>query len=164
MYNLISDFIKEWESESRATLKILRNLTDESLVCRSYNEGRPLGRIAWHITSSVSEMGRMLGLDITGIDEKTSYPSAAVMVSLYEKVSDELSSGVTGWNDEMLMDELSMYGENWTRGFTLQVLIKHQIHHRGQMTILMRQAGLKIPGVYGPSKEEWAEYNMQPME
>jgi uncharacterized damage-inducible protein DinB len=57
-----------------------------------------------------------------------------------------------------------MYGEKWTRGVTARVLLNHQTHHRGQMTILMRQAGLKVPGVYGPSKEEWAEYGAPPPE
>jgi len=40
----------------------------------------------------------------------------------------------------------------------------HQAHHRGQMTVLMRQAGMKVPGVYGPSKEEWSAFGMEPME
>jgi hypothetical protein len=26
--------------------------------------------------------------------------------------------------------------------------------------VLMRQAGLNVPGVYGPSREEWTAYNM----
>ena len=47
-------------------------------------------------------------------------------------------------------------------GLTLQVLVVHQAHHRGQMTVLMRQAGLEVPGVYGPSRQEWAAYGMQP--
>jgi uncharacterized damage-inducible protein DinB len=38
----------------------------------------------------------------------------------------------------------------------LQSLIRHQIHHRGQMTILMREAHVVVPGVYGPSREESA--------
>jgi uncharacterized damage-inducible protein DinB len=32
---------------------------------------------------------------------------------------------------------------------------------RGQLTVLMRQADLKVPGVYGPSKEEWEAMNAQ---
>jgi len=28
------------------------------------------------------------------------------------------------------------------------------------MTVLMRQAGLVVPGVYGPAREEWGQYNM----
>jgi uncharacterized damage-inducible protein DinB len=55
-----------------------------------------------------------------------------------------------------------MYGEKWTRGFTLTSLILHQVHHRGQMTVLMRQAGLEIPGLYGPARQEWAAFGMKP--
>ena len=29
------------------------------------------------------------------------------------------------------------------------------------MTVLMRQAGLTVPGVYGPAKEEWAVAGME---
>jgi uncharacterized damage-inducible protein DinB len=60
------------------------------------------------------------------------------------------------WKDETLLETDSMYGETWPRGVTLFALIAHQAHHRGQMTVLMRQAGLRVPGVYGPAKEEWA--------
>ena len=41
----------------------------------------------------------------------------------------------------------------------LMTLINHQNHHRGQMTVLMRQAGLTVPGVYGPAKEEWVGWD-----
>ena len=49
-----------------------------------------------------------------------------------------------------------MYGEKWRERKTLGVLVTHQIHHRAQLTVVMRLAGLKVPGVYGPAKEEWA--------
>jgi uncharacterized damage-inducible protein DinB len=47
---------------------------------------------------------------------------------------------------------------------TLQILIRHEIHHRAQMTVLMRQAGLKVPGIYGPSRDEWQAMGMTPPE
>jgi hypothetical protein len=28
--------------------------------------------------------------------------------------------------------------------------------------VLMRQAGLEIPGLYGPSRQEWAAFGMKP--
>ena len=52
----------------------------------------------------------------------------------------------------------------WSRGKTLGALVTHQIHHRAQLTVVMRLAGLKVPGVYGPAKEEWAAYGMEPQE
>ena len=38
-----------------------------------------------------------------------------------------------------------MYGEMWKRGTTLGVIISHQIHHRAQLTVVMRLNGLKVP-------------------
>jgi uncharacterized damage-inducible protein DinB len=55
-----------------------------------------------------------------------------------------------------------MFGQfEWAKGFSLSMLINHQIHHRGQMTILMRQANLIVTGVYGPAKEEWSQMGME---
>ena len=68
------------------------------------------------------------------------------------------------WTDAMLVETVPMYGEDWTRGKVLAALILHQAHHRGQMNVLMRQAGLGVPGVYGPSKEEWVNYGMPAQE
>jgi alanyl-tRNA synthetase len=48
-----------------------------------------------------------------------------------------------------------MWAASANRVAALDVLIKHQTHHRGQLTIGMRQAGLVTPGMYGPAKEEW---------
>ena len=68
------------------------------------------------------------------------------------------------WTDATLEETREMYGENWTIGFTVAALIAHQAHHRGQMTVLMRQAGLAVPGVYGPAREEWAAMGMPALE
>jgi uncharacterized damage-inducible protein DinB len=64
------------------------------------------------------------------------------------------------WRDPMLDDELQMYGQTWKRRDVLMSLVVHQAHHRGQMTVLMRQAGLAVHGIYGPAREEWAKMNI----
>ncbi len=35
---------------------------------------------------------------------------------------------------------------------------------RGQMTVLMRQAVLAVPGIYGPAEEEWAAMRLPPQD
>jgi uncharacterized damage-inducible protein DinB len=91
--------------------------------------------------------------------------SVKALTDAYKKYSDELVNSIkTNWTDANLQEEKNMYGETWKNGYTLQVLYVHQIHHRGQLTVLMRLAGLKVPGVYGPSKEEWAAMGMAAQE
>ena len=55
MYVTISDFIKEWNRETMLTQNVLNGLTDESLKQQVYPEGRTLGRIAWHLTTNITD-------------------------------------------------------------------------------------------------------------
>lgn len=160
----IAVFEKYWLDESQATQKLLDILTDASLTQAVTPDDRTLGRIAWHITTSIPEMLERTGLEVSGPPPDATLPlGASPIKSAYAQASRSLLEQVKAkWTDATLDVEDEMYGERWKRGFTLQVLINHQIHHRGQMTVLMRQAGLKIPGVYGPSREEWKGFGMGP--
>jgi uncharacterized damage-inducible protein DinB len=166
MYRKIQDFQGSWAYETEATLKVFEALTDESLHQVVYPGGRTLGRIAWHIVQTLPEMGNRTGLKVKGPGETDPIPaSAGEIVARFREAAESLGSQIgESWTDADLEVEDDMYGEVWKRGQTLGALVTHQAHHRGQMTVLMRQAGLKVPGVYGPSKEEWAEYGAPPPE
>ena len=162
MLRTIEDFEMRWAGERESSLKVMRALTDTSLGQMVAPGGRSLGRIAWHIVQTLGEMGGHAGLKIEGIDEKTPQPAhAGSIADAYAANAEALARVVkASWNDADLPGEIDMYGEKWTRGQALAALIAHEVHHRGQMTVLMRQAGIAVPGVYGPAKEEWAAYGM----
>jgi uncharacterized damage-inducible protein DinB len=164
MYYKISDFIEDWKYESEATIKILNNLKDDLLNKKVNENVRTPGRLAWHIVTSVGEMAHRTGLTFETVNENAPIPSTAKeIVDEYKRTSDNMIKEMSDkWNDQTLLLEDDMYGEMWKKGKTLGVLVTHQIHHRAQLTVVMRLAGLKVPGVYGPAKEEWANYGMQP--
>lgn len=158
MFRKIQDFQKAWAYEADMTGKVLTTLTDASLSQQVTADGRTLGFLGWHLTITLGEMLALVGLKIDAPAEHADCPAeASAIAAAYQQaarsVADEVSAN---WNDETLLQEDEMYGETWSRGMTLFYLIAHQTHHRGQMTVLMRQAGLPVPGIYGPSKEEWA--------
>ncbi len=165
MFRNIEDFRTAWDYEAEMAGKVLLNLTDESLNTKVYDDGRTLGYLGWHLTLTLGEMLGKVGLTIDAPAEDAQCPmSAAEITRLYgigaKSVGDEVSKN---WNAETLLIEDDMYGETWSRGMTLFYLIAHQTHHRGQMTVLMRQAGLRVPGIYGPAKEEWAAFGAPAM-
>ena len=157
----LEDFLMTWKHESQSTLKILNTLTDESLNQKVYDEGRTLGTLAWHIVVTIDEMLGKTGLQLEATPHDAQKPKTAKeMAAAYKESSDEMVQAIKAqWSDETLLEERDMYGETWTVSTILQVLISHQIHHRGQITVLMRQAGLAVPGMYGPSKEEWLAFS-----
>jgi uncharacterized damage-inducible protein DinB len=162
MYHTIQDFLNDWKYENEATLKMFKNLTDAALKQKVTSDGRSLGILAWHIVITLGEMGEKADLKVIAPPEHSSAPmNASDIVAAYEKAGVSVASEVKEkWNDAMLLELIDMYGEKWTRAATLGSLVKHQIHHRAQMTVLMRQTGLKVPGVYGPSREEWSQFGM----
>ncbi|MHB1312501.1 MAG: DinB family protein [Gemmatimonadaceae bacterium] len=167
MFRSLDDFAADWKQETAGTLKVLRNLTDASLAQRVVPDGRTLGFLAWHITCTLAEMGGHAGLEVDGPTEHT-HPEvpahAAEIAERYEAGAASLLKAVlASWSDAQLPDLVSMYGEEWPKGIILSSLIKHQAHHRAQMTVLMRQAGVPVPGMYGPSREEWTAMGMPPL-
>jgi uncharacterized damage-inducible protein DinB len=90
--------------------------------------------------------------------------SAALIASEYRRISRDLLHAVrTQWNDETLHESVMIHKEAWLNGSSLRYAIMHQSHHRGQMTVLMRQAGLRLPNVYGPTYDAWIEKGIAPL-
>jgi len=164
MIRTIADFEHLWSSELEGTQKIMKHLTDRALNQQVNPQGRTLARLAWHITISIPEMMARTGLKLAGPGEHDPIPpTARGIAQAYSEAAISLLEQVKAhWTDATLREKDDMYGEKWERGATLTSLILHQVHHRAQMTVLMRQAGLEIPGLYGPARQEWAAYGMQP--
>jgi len=160
MIHSIEEFEKYFKAETDYTRKVLGALTDASLSQSICDGHRTLGRMAWHITTTLPEMMSHAGLDFGEFNHEAPVPATAKeILNAYATLSSRLIGGVKkNWTDETLEQEDEMYGETWKRGYTLSILLLHEIHHRGQMTVLMRQAGVVVPSIYGPAKEGWADY------
>ena len=85
MYYKILDFKNDWGNESKATLKILNTLTDESLNQKVYAEGRTLCTLAWHIVVMLSSMPGHAGLMALNIPNTLCPTEAKSIVDEYEK-------------------------------------------------------------------------------
>ncbi len=162
MFANIEHFKNQWQAEMEATDKLMAALTDESLAQKVAPGHWTLGHLAWHITQTIPEMAARTGLEVEGPADTAPMPKQASEIrAIHLKAAQSLLERIVeNWTDQTLEEKDDMYGEQWKRGKTMMVLMNHAIHHRGQMTILMRQAGLKVPGLYGPAKEEWGQFGM----
>ena len=166
MIRKIEDFLSDWKYESESTLKLFSLISNEALHKKNHEHVRSMAFLTWHLTITISEMLNKAGLPVSGPDEHSKPPATIEeIIAAYKHSSASLVEILPKqWTDDVLNEEVNMYGDTWKKGTVLSILIRHQAHHRGQLTVLMRQAGLKVSGVYGPSKEEWAAWNMAPMD
>lgn len=167
MFRRIEDAVESCRGEAAKTLAVLEAIPD-SAMSRAVAPGhRDLRRMAWHLVESLIEMPGHCGLAVEGahlIQGMFIGEPPATMQEVrdaYVRASESLLKGLASWTDADLEVEDEMYGERWKRGKTLAILVIHQTHHRGQMTVLMRQAGLRVPDIYGPAQEGWAAFGME---
>lgn len=162
MYNSVQEAVGEWRFEARLTQMVMDALTDQSLQVQVPMEGRTLGRIAWHLVQSATEFMREVGLSVAKV-EGTVPATAKEIAQRWQQVSEEVAQAIeSGLTAESLRQVQSLFGREMEKGTILALLLKHHAHHRGQMTVLMRMAGLVPPGVYGPTQEAWRQMGQEP--
>jgi uncharacterized damage-inducible protein DinB len=154
MSRTLESYINEIREESHITQSILDSLSDASLRQEVSPLDRTLGQIAWHIVTSIYTIMSIAELSIPSPGNKNDVPATAKHIAeAYHKTSSALISALqTDWNDETLLETRNMYDMKWPVTQVLDILIKHEIHHRGQLSILMRQANLHVPDIYGPAR------------
>ncbi len=155
MYRQVNDFLQEWKQEAAQTEAVLEAVTDEKLG-QAIEEGHStLGWLGWHLTTTPAFFAGEVGLKLDVELADTQPSSAEVILASYRKISEAVAQAVENQlDDNSIVERVDSFGTKMPKGTILRLLISHQTHHRGQMTVLLRQAGLTVPGVYGPTKEQ----------
>lgn len=153
MYRTVQDFINDWSHSAQGTLKVLQSLTDEKLDQAIVEGHNTLGWLGWHLATSPVFFMKQVGLGIDSPGDEAP-DKASEIVQAYAKVAEDVKRAVEqNLTDEKMVENVETFAGTLPRGAMLRTLIDHQTHHRGQMTVLLRQAGLPVPGVLGPTKE-----------
>lgn len=154
MYRKVEDFIEDWTISAEKTLKVFNAITNEKLNQAIVEGHSTIGWLAWHLVGAAGAYGHFAGLQIPGPGRDEPVPmDVAEIIKAYEKAAEAYKSEAAKLTDEMLLEEVTGFTGPVARGKFLRGLIDHQTHHRGQMTVLLRQAGLTVPGIMGPTKE-----------
>ena len=153
MYRHVDDFLQEWSNASNGTLQVLQALTDDKLQ-QSIVEGHStLGWLGWHLVETTGYFSHLAGLTVPMIDQDEPVPATTrEIIAAYVKAAEAVKEEVVKISDVDLLTETGIASVA-TKGALLRFLIDHQTHHRGQMMVLLRQAGLPVPPVMGPTKE-----------
>ena len=154
MYRTVDDFLADWKQSADGTLRVFEALTDDKLNVAIVEGHNSLGWLAWHLTGAAGAFAHFAGLTVDGIGHDDPQPTnAKTIAETYERIANEVAAEAGRLTDASLLDTVDSFTGQTERGRVLRGLIDHQHHHRGQMTVLLRQAGLTVPPVMGPTKE-----------
>jgi len=158
----VSEIVQELEQESQATRRVLERVPEDKLRWTPHPKSMTLGQLAMHVANIP---GTIAGISRTPFDAKTPIPrpeatTTAEILACLDESLDRARAILGAMDDaELAMPWRMMNGnqELWSipRGaFLRSVMLNHWYHHRGQLTVYLRQTGASLPTVYGDSADE----------
>lgn len=163
---LVDALLPEFDHEVALTRRLLERLPDGRLDYQPHPKSMTLGALATHL-GQLGHWGRMTiaesGVDLevmgrlTTADQPTS--CAAVLAAFDEKMAGARTA-LTGRTDAELLAPWTLRRGQQTF-FTMPkascwrtFVMNHLIHHRGQLTVYLRELDVPLPSLYGPSADE----------
>ncbi|HEX6464604.1 MAG TPA: DinB family protein [Vicinamibacterales bacterium] len=159
--NELDLFLESWDREAAKTVRLLKALPPTQYDFRPDPKGRSLGELAWHLAEgdayiSVGIAGGKFDFQVKPPDIERPRTVEALAPG-YERVHRAAVDRVRKLKPEDLDRSIDFFsGPRTIRELLWESILFHAIHHRAQMTVLIRLAGGEVPGLYGPNREETA--------
>lgn len=159
---LIDGMLLELEQEAKTTRRLLERISDDHLGWRPHSKARTLGELALHIATvpgAVAELAMQDKVQAPNFVDPVPKNAQEVIAALDESIA-KAKKVLGGVSDEVLLSPWRMmHGERELFSqpkiaLLRSIMLNHWYHHRGQLSVYLRQLEVPIPSIYGPSADE----------
>jgi len=157
--NPVETFFEVWDREAQKTTEMLKMLPPRQYDFRPDASGRSLGELAWHLAELDGYIS--FGVANGAFTEDAKPPNIKRPVTIdalaagYEQIHKEARERLASLTVADLEKKIQFFGSTQTVSALLwNVMLLHLIHHRGQLSVLIRLAGGVVPAMYGPTREQ----------
>jgi len=158
----VNALLQELEQEAKTTRRLLERVPGDRLGWKPHDKSMSLGQLALHVAivpGAIAEMSQKSPFPLPQFTQPSA-TSAAELVPALERSVAKAREILRTMNDESL-------GQVWRLmdgsrevmvlpvGALLRTLmLNHWYHHRGQLSVYLRQVAVPVPSIYGPSADE----------
>lgn len=159
---LIDGMLRELDQEAQTTRRVLERINDDHLNWRPHPKARTVGELALHIATVPGAVAEIAIQDMVQAPQFTdpSPQSAAELIPTLNESIAKAKNLLSGVGDELLLAPWRMMRGN-REIFTVpriallrSIMLNHWYHHRGQLSVYLRELDVPIPSIYGPSADE----------
>ena len=159
---MVDEILRELAQEAVTTRRVLERVPAGKMNWRPHPRARTLGELAAHIATlpgNIAEMATRDTFDVSELGQPRSMTAAELPAVLDDSLATARTA-LSGLSSERLVDTWRMVAGGMTlmsmpRAALLRtVMLNHWYHHRGQLTVYLRELDVAVPSIYGPSADE----------
>ena len=160
--SIIKALLLELEQEAETTRRVLERVPGDRLSWKPHAKSMSLGQRALHIAMVPGAVAQ-LSTQAQVPPPQFIHPepaSAAELIPALDKSIQQATEVLRGMDDAAL-------GRTWrvvdgdrevmavpVGGLLRSIMLNHWYHHRGQLSVYLREVGVPVPSIYGPSADE----------
>jgi uncharacterized damage-inducible protein DinB len=159
---LIDGLLQELEMEAQTTRRVLERVPDEKLSWRPHAKSRTLGELALHVATVPGGVAQLVATSPVQAPQfaDPSPTSASELIPALDASLATVRKTLGGMSDETITATWRMMAGDCEImavpriAMLRSVMLNHWYHHRGQLTVYLRELDVPIPSIYGPSADE----------
>ena len=158
----IESLLQELEQEAQTTRRVLERVPEDRLAWKPHDKSMSLGQLALHVATTpgfVAEFCQQSPFQMPKFTQPSATSTAELMRALDESIG-KARQILRGMDDAALGKTWRVVdGEREVMAMPVgavmrTIMLNHWYHHRGQLSVYLRQVGAKVPSIYGPSADE----------
>ena len=148
--------------EAATTRRVLERVPAGKLDWRPHPRSRTLGELATHVATlpgGIAEMATRVTVDVSEVPQPRSLTAAELLPVLDASLATA-TAALSSLEDGRLAEQWQMSAGgtivvSMPRAALLRsIMLNHWYHHRGQLTVYLRELDVAVPSIYGPSADE----------
>ena len=160
---MIHGMLQELDQETQTTRRVLERVPGHKLEWRPHEKARTLGQLALHVATVPGAVAELAAAPSPAQVPQFADPSPKSASELLPALDESIAKAkrALGRMDDATLTATwrLMHGDRELLAlprvaFLRSIMLNHWYHHRGQLSAYLRELGVPIPSIYGPSADE----------
>ncbi len=158
-----ASLIPEFDQEMATSRIVIDRVPEDQYGWKPHEKSMTAGRLVSHVAEMPAWASA--GIDHDDLDLAAGYTpfeggSKAEVLALFDKNVAAARAAIAGCSDETFMKDWSLKQGDQTLMTLPKIavvrtfVLNHVIHHRGQLSVYLRELNVSVPSIYGPSADE----------
>ena len=160
---IVDSILTEFDRETATTRRVLERVPADKLAWQPHPKSMSLGQLALHIAQTPGVIAGFVSeptLALTGGFRQAAATSTQEVLSALDASVARVKQIVGHMDDATAMSAWTLTAGGKTLmsvpriGVIRSLMLNHWYHHRGQLSVYLRQLDIPVPSIYGPSADE----------